>query len=97
MSGLDVKIADEERGNHTVLRIAGTLALGDTTRALQEHFEKLASERPSPVIRELSEPEPLDSTAIRGLLGAVASFVAAPLARVGAGLRPQFPPALALC
>jgi len=34
-----VKIQEEPRGAHVVIRIIGTLALGENTRALQERFE----------------------------------------------------------
>lgn len=74
MSGLVVRITPEDRGNHTILRIAGTLALGDTTRSLQEQFERLSAERTGAVILDLSELDHLDSTAIGVFVGGLKRF-----------------------
>jgi len=40
-----VKIQEEPRGAHVVIRIIGTLALGENTRMLQERFEAVATEK----------------------------------------------------
>jgi anti-sigma B factor antagonist len=74
VNGLEVKITEEERGNHTILKIAGTLALGETTRALQEHFEKVSSERTGAVVLDLTDLEHLDSTAIGVFVGGLKRF-----------------------
>lgn len=71
-----MKLTEEERGAHTILRIEGTLALGDATRAIQERFEKLAAERSGAVILELSGLEHLDSTAIGVFVGGLKKFEA---------------------
>jgi anti-sigma B factor antagonist len=71
-----MKLTEEERGAHTILRIEGTPALGDATRALQERFEKLSKERPGAVILELSGLEHLDSTAIGVFVGGLKKFEA---------------------
>ena len=71
-----MKLTEEERGAHTILRIEGTLALGDATRALQERFEKLSKERTGAVILELSGLEHLDSTAIGVFVGGLKKFEA---------------------
>ena len=71
-----MKLTEEERGAHTILKIEGTLALGDATRALQERFEKLSKERPGAVILELSGLEHLDSTAIGVFVGGLKKFEA---------------------
>ncbi len=76
MSGLAVKITEEVRGNHTILKIDGTLALGDTTRALQEHFEKASAERTGTVVLDLSDLDHLDSTAIGVFVGGLKRFEA---------------------
>lgn len=76
MSGLAVRITEEVRGNHTILKIEGTLALGDTTRALQEHFEKASAERTGAVVLDLSELDHLDSTAIGVFVGGLKRFEA---------------------
>lgn len=76
MSGLPVRITVEDRGNHTILKIEGTLALGDSTRALQEQFERLSAERAGAVILDLSELDHLDSTAIGVFVGGLKRFEA---------------------
>jgi anti-sigma B factor antagonist len=76
VSGLVVRITEEERGNHTILKIEGTLALGDTTRALQERFERLSVERTGAVILDLSGLDHLDSTAIGVFVGGLKRFEA---------------------
>ena len=69
-------IKEEQRGAHTVLRIAGTLALGENTRALQERFDVVATERGGALILEMSGLEHLDSTAIGVLVGVLKRFEA---------------------
>ncbi|HEY3203995.1 MAG TPA: STAS domain-containing protein [Thermoanaerobaculia bacterium] len=71
-----MKISEEERGPHTILHVAGTLALGDSTRALQEYFEKIASEKTGAVLLDLSDLEHLDSTAVGVLVGGLKRFEA---------------------
>jgi anti-sigma B factor antagonist len=71
-----MKIQEEERGPHTILRISGTLALGENTRALQERFEGIEAERPGAVILDLSGLEHLDSTAVGVLVGGLKRFEA---------------------
>ena len=71
-----MKLTEEERGAHTILKIDGTLALGDATRALQERFEKLATERTGAVVLDLSGLEHLDSTAIGVFVGGLKKFEA---------------------
>jgi anti-sigma B factor antagonist len=76
MSDFAVKIKEEERGSHTILRISGTLALGDSTRALQERLEGLAADRTGAVVLDLSELDHLDSTAIGVFVGGLKRFEA---------------------
>ena len=71
-----MKLVEEERGPHTILKIAGTLALGDATRAIQERFEKLSNERTGAVVLDLSGLEHLDSTAIGVFVGGLKRFEA---------------------
>ena len=71
-----MKLHEEERGAHTILRIEGTLALGDATRALQERFEKVSGERTGAVVLDLSGLEHLDSTAIGVFVGGLKKFEA---------------------
>ena len=71
-----MKLSEEERGSHTILKIGGTLALGDATRALQERFEKVGNDRTGAVLLDLSDLEHLDSTAIGVFVGGLKKFEA---------------------
>ena len=71
-----MKLYEEERGPHTILKIEGTLALGDATRALQERFQKVSADRTGAVLLELSGLEHLDSTAIGVFVGGLKLFEA---------------------
>jgi anti-sigma B factor antagonist len=71
-----MNLKEEAKGAHTVLRITGTLALGENTRALQERFEGIAEERGGALILEMSGLEHLDSTAIGVLVGGLKKFEA---------------------
>jgi anti-sigma B factor antagonist len=69
-----MKITDEEHGPHSILHVAGTLSVGDSARALQEHFDRVANERSGAVLLELSGMEHLDSTAVGVLVGGLKRF-----------------------
>jgi anti-sigma B factor antagonist len=71
-----MNLSEEERGAHTILRIGGTLALGEASRALQERLEKLGNERTGAVVLDLSDLEHLDSTAIGVFVGGLKKFEA---------------------
>ena len=64
-----MKIQEEPRGAHVVIRIIGTLALGENTRLLQERFEAVATEKSGALILDMSLLEHLDSTAVGVLVG----------------------------
>jgi anti-sigma B factor antagonist len=74
LTGIEVKIEEEDRGNHAIVRIAGTLATGDTTRALQERLDKIAAEKTGAVVLDLSRLDHLDSTAIGVFVGNLKRF-----------------------
>jgi len=69
-----MKITDEEHGPHSILHVAGTLSVGDSARALQEHFDRVANERTGAVLLDLSGMEHLDSTAVGVLVGGLKRF-----------------------
>jgi anti-sigma B factor antagonist len=71
-----MKLSQEERAAHTILRISGTLSVGDATRALEERFEKIAEEKSGALLLELSGLEHLDSTAIGVFVGGYKRFEA---------------------
>lgn len=69
-----MKIQEEERGPHTIVKLNGTLALGENTRLLQERFEEIETGRSGAVILDLSGLEHLDSTAVGVLVGGLKRF-----------------------
>lgn len=71
-----MKLSQEAHGPHTVVRITGTLAMGDSTRMLQEQFQLIASEKTGAVLLDLSGLEHLDSTAIGVFVGGLKLFEA---------------------
>jgi anti-sigma B factor antagonist len=71
-----MNIKEEQKGAHTILRISGTLALGENTRALQERFDEIVGESGGALILEMSGLEHLDSTAIGVLVGGLKRFEA---------------------
>ncbi len=71
-----MKIQEEQRGAHALVRVSGTLALGENTRLLQEQFEKIAVEKTGALILDMSGLEHLDSTAIGVLVGGLRRFEA---------------------
>ena len=94
-TGGGIKLREEERSNHTVLRLEGSLKAGESARAFQERVEKIASERKGALILVLSRLEFLDSTG-EGLLVAALRrfhgigrdfFLVGPRRRVLTGLR----------
>lgn len=66
-----MKIIEEKQSDHTVLRIQGTLKLGDSSRAFAEWIDRIASEGTGAVILDLSELEYLDSTGVGLLVAAL--------------------------
>ncbi len=94
-TGGGIKLREEERSNHTVLRLEGSLKAGESARAFQERVEKIASERKGALILVFSRLEFLDSTG-EGLLVAALRrfhgigrelFLVGPRRRVLTGLR----------
>ncbi len=71
-----MNIKEEQKGAHTILRISGTLALGENTRVLQERFDEIVGESGGALILEMSGLEHLDSTAIGVLVGGLKRFEA---------------------
>ena len=69
-----MKLQHEERGGHAILRVTGTMALGDSTRMLQEEFERIGKEMTGAVVLDLSGLEHLDSTAVGVLVGGLKRF-----------------------
>lgn len=71
-----MKLQQETRGSHAILRVTGTMALGDSTKMLQEQFQKVSDELTGAVVLDLSGLEHLDSTAVGVLVGGLKRFEA---------------------
>jgi len=90
-----MKIAEEQGPEHTVLRVEGSLKVGDTAQTLSEACERVATERKGALVLDLSGLEYMDSTGVGVLIGALKRFqerkreilLAAPQRRILAGLR----------
>jgi anti-sigma B factor antagonist len=90
-----MKIAEEQGPEHTVLRVEGSLKVGDTAQTLSEACERIARERTGALVLDLSGLEYMDSTGVGVLIGALKRFnerkreilLAAPQRRILAGLR----------
>ena len=90
-----MKIAEEQGPEHTVLRVEGSLKVGDTAQTLTEACERVAHERKGALVLDLSGLEYMDSTGVGVLIGALKRFnerkreilLAAPQRRILAGLR----------
>jgi anti-sigma B factor antagonist len=90
-----MKLAEEEGPEHTVLRVEGSLKVGETARALAESCERIARDRKGALVLDLSQLDYMDSTGVGVLVGALKRFsidnrsilLAAPQRRILAGLR----------
>lgn len=90
-----MKLAEDEGPDHTILRLEGSLKVGETARALSERCERIASERRGALVLDLSLLEYMDSTGVGVLVGALKRFqdldrpiyLAAPQRRILTGLR----------
>lgn len=69
-----MKLGEEEHSDHTVLRLAGSLKVGETARAFSERIERIATERTGALILEMSELEYVDSTGVGLLVAAYRRF-----------------------
>lgn len=90
-----MKLAEQEGPEHTVLRVEGSLKVGETARALGESCERIARDRKGALVLDLSALDYMDSTGVGVLVGALKRFqaekrailLAAPHRRILAGLR----------
>jgi anti-sigma B factor antagonist len=71
-----MKLQKDIRGSNAILRVQGALSLGDSTRMLQEEFQRIADDLTGAVILDLSGLEHLDSTAVGVLVGGLKRFEA---------------------
>lgn len=69
-----MKLSEEQRADHTVLRLSGSLKVGETAKAFAERVEKITTDRKGALILDLSELEYLDSTGVGLLVAAYRRF-----------------------
>lgn len=69
-----MKITEEQRSDHTVLLLQGSLKLGEPSRAFAAHIDKIASEGKGALILDLSELDSVDSTGVGLLVAALRRF-----------------------
>ena len=90
-----MRLAEQQGPEHTVLRVEGSLKVGETARAFTESCERIVNERPGALVLDLEQLDYMDSTGVGVLVGALKRFqaknrsilLAAPQRRILAGLR----------
>jgi anti-sigma B factor antagonist len=90
-----MRLAEHHGPEHTVLRVEGSLKVGETARAFTESCERIVSERPGALVLDLEQLDYMDSTGVGVLVGALKRFqahnrsilLAAPQRRILTGLR----------
>lgn len=90
-----MRLSTQLRRSHTILRVEGSLKVGETADALRSRIEGIASQGKGALVLDLEALDYLDSTGVGVLVGALKAFqaagrqilLAAPQRRVLAGLR----------
>ena len=90
-----MRLSTQLRRSHTILRVEGSLKVGETADALRSRIEGIASKGKGALVLDLEALDYLDSTGVGVLVGALKAFQAAgrqillasPQRRVLAGLR----------
>ena len=90
-----MKLEEVAGADHTVLRVEGSLKVGETARAFSESCERIANERRGPLVLDLARLDYMDSTGVGVLVGALRRFqsqgreilLAGPQRRILSGLR----------
>lgn len=90
-----MKLEESSGADHTVLRVEGSLKLGETARAFAESCERIANERRGALVLDLTHLDYMDSTGVGVLVGALRRFqsgsrevlLAGPQRRILTGLR----------
>jgi anti-sigma B factor antagonist len=90
-----MRLSTQLRRSHTILRVEGSLMVGETADALRSRIEGIASKGKGALVLDLEALDYLDSTGVGVLVGALKAFqaagrqilLAAPQRRVLTGLR----------
>ena len=90
-----MRLSSQLRRSHTILRVEGSLKVGETADAFRSRIEGVASKGKGALVLDLEALDYLDSTGVGVLVGALKAFQAAgrqillasPQRRVLAGLR----------
>jgi len=64
-------IEDDQPGGTTVLRVEGTVKLGETCREFEASLERVARERTGALVLDLTKLEYMDSTVVGVLVGSL--------------------------
>lgn len=68
---MNMLVEDDAPGGNTVLRIGGSVKLGETVREFETSLERVANERTGAVVLDLTDLEYMDSTVVGVLVGAL--------------------------
>ena len=90
-----MRLSEQLRQSHTILRVEGSLKVGETADALRKRIDAIAARGNGALILDLEVLDYLDSTGVGSLVAALKIFqaagrkiiLAAPQRRVLAGLR----------
>jgi anti-sigma B factor antagonist len=90
-----MRLSEQLRRSHSILRVEGSLKVGETADAFRARVDAIASRGKGALILDLDALEYLDSTGVGALVGALKKFqaagrpviLAAPQRRVLGGLR----------
>ena len=64
-------IENDQPGGVTVLKIGGSVKIGETVREFEQSLERVAEERTGAVVLDLTDLEYMDSTVVGVLVGAL--------------------------
>lgn len=90
-----MRLSEQLRRSHVILRVEGALKVGDTADAFRARIDAIIGKSPGALILDLEALEYIDSTGVGTLVGALKKFQAAgrpillssPQRRILAGLR----------
>lgn len=90
-----MRLSEQLRRSHTILRVEGSLKVGETADAFRERIKSIAGKGKGALVLDIEALEYLDSTGVGSLVAALKSFqsagrqilLVAPQRRVLAGLR----------